>query len=71
MANIKPPTKTQKTAPVANQATAKLSQTELKPIQIKVSPGEHQAIKIFAAERNMSIKDLFLTMFEGYKADGN
>ena len=52
-------------SPTELPASSKLSSSEeTKNIQFKVSPSKHIEIKTFAAERGLSMKELFLKLYE-------
>lgn len=52
-------------SPTELPASSKLSSSEeTKNIQFKVSPNKHIEIKTFAAERGLSLKNLFLQLYE-------
>ncbi|GIU51701.1 hypothetical protein TUM4438_42240 [Shewanella sairae] len=52
-------------SPTEMPASARTSSSvETKNIQFKVSPQRHNEIKSYAAERGLSIKDLFLKLFD-------
>ena len=61
---IAPPTTTPKNV-TETPASSKLSSSEeTKNIQFKVTPAKHIEIKSYAAERGLSLKELFLSFYE-------
>lgn len=58
-------------SPTELPASSKLSSSEeTKNIQFKVSPSKHIEIKTFAAERGLSMKELFLKLYENERMKG-
>lgn len=48
-------------------ALSKISPTELRPIQFKVSADLHYEYKMYALENHITMTDLFVKMYEEYK----
>ena len=48
-------------SPASSRAS---SSDEDKPVQFKVSQNKHAEIKAYAAERSLSLKELFLNLYE-------
>lgn len=62
---IAPPTKQIPTHVTESPASSKQSSTdETKNIQFKVTPDKHIEIKSYAAERGLSLKEFFLSLYE-------
>ena len=64
MAKLKPPSANKK----RTSALSKPSPTETKLCQFKIPADKHQELKVYAAENNFSIKDLFMIAYEEYRA---
>ena len=61
---IAPPTVSTQSATDAPASSKASSANETKNIQFKVTPVKHIEIKSFAAERGLSLKDLFIKLYE-------
>ncbi|EIK4811108.1 hypothetical protein EM61_020275 [Vibrio parahaemolyticus] len=61
---IAPPTKQTQTATDTPASSKASSAEETKNIQFKVTPVKHIEIKSFAAERGLTLKELFLSLYE-------
>ena len=68
MAKIEKPSNSKVTTISQPKATSKAPTTQEKPIQVMLSADKHQEIKIYAAERNMKLKELFMDMYNEYRA---
>ena len=62
---IAPPVKTIPVHVTESPASSKQSSAdEIKNIQFKVTPDKHIEIKSYAVERGLSLKELFLSLYE-------
>lgn len=66
MAKIPPPRKAKADVP---PVTSKPAAEGLKPIQFKIDAKRHQELKIYAAERGISMTQLFHEMYDFYRAN--
>lgn len=73
MANIAPPNKqtsaAKETKVVNLKATEKPSPVASKPLQFMVAETMKSEFKVIAAKRNIKLTELFIEMFEEYKAN--
>ena len=66
-ADVPPPKKDNKKTESIPATTSTPAVDAVKPIQFKIPAHMHQEIKLYAVENNISMTDLFMSMYKEYR----